>query len=66
MYNSNYATTALGYKVEEKIYVGVRERKRMNITDLHGSVARGDTQYGACASCNNANICRLTTSKHEQ
>ena len=23
-----------GYKVEEKIYLGVRERKRLNITDV--------------------------------
>jgi hypothetical protein len=25
-----------GYKVEEKIYLGVRERERLNITGLRG------------------------------
>jgi hypothetical protein len=28
-----------GYKVEEKLYLGVREQKRLNTTDL------GDEQY---------------------
>jgi hypothetical protein len=27
-----------GYKVEEKIYMGVRERKKLNITGLGGYV----------------------------
>jgi hypothetical protein len=25
-----------GYKVEEKLYLGVREQKRLNATDLEG------------------------------
>ena len=33
MYNLNYAPTTLGYKVE-KIYLGVLERKRLNIIGL--------------------------------
>jgi hypothetical protein len=34
MYNFNHASTTLGYKVEKKIYLGVLERKRLNITEL--------------------------------
>jgi hypothetical protein len=26
-----------GYKVEEKLYVGVREQKTLNTADIHGS-----------------------------
>jgi hypothetical protein len=37
MYNLNYAPTTLGYKVEEKLYLGVREQKRLNITALQYS-----------------------------
>jgi hypothetical protein len=33
MYNLNYTPT-LGYEVEEKLYLGVREQKRLNTTDL--------------------------------
>ena len=34
MYNMNYAPTTSGYKVEEKIHLGVRERKMLNVTVL--------------------------------
>jgi hypothetical protein len=37
MYNLNYAPTTLGYKVEEKSYLGVRERKRLNTTALENT-----------------------------
>jgi hypothetical protein len=33
VYNLNYATTTLVCKVEGKLYLGVREQKRLNITD---------------------------------
>jgi hypothetical protein len=35
MYNLNYAPTTLGVKVEEKLYLGVREQKRLNTTCLN-------------------------------
>ena len=34
MYNLNYAPTTLGYKVDENIYLGVHERKRLSITGV--------------------------------
>jgi hypothetical protein len=34
MYNLHYVPTTLGYKVEEKLYLGVREQKRLNTTGL--------------------------------
>jgi hypothetical protein len=34
MYNLKYTPTTLGYKVEEKLYLGVREQKRLNTTAL--------------------------------
>jgi hypothetical protein len=35
MYNLNYTpTTIWGYKVEEKLYLGVREQKRLNTTGV--------------------------------
>ena len=34
MYNLNYEPTTLGYKVEEKIRQGVRERKRLNVSGI--------------------------------
>jgi hypothetical protein len=38
MYNLNYIHQQLwGYKVEEKLYLGVREQKRLNITVLEKS-----------------------------
>lgn len=39
MYNMNYALTTLGHKVEKKMYLGVRERKRWIIIGLlHRSI----------------------------
>jgi hypothetical protein len=34
MYNLNYAPTTLGYKVDENIYLGVHEGKRLSITGV--------------------------------
>jgi hypothetical protein len=34
MYNLNYNRQLWGYKVEDKLYLGVREQKRLNTTDL--------------------------------
>jgi hypothetical protein len=36
MYNLHYVPTTLGggYKVEEKLYLGVREQKRLNTTGI--------------------------------
>jgi hypothetical protein len=34
MYNLNYTQTTLGVQVEEKLYLGVREQKRLNTTGL--------------------------------
>jgi hypothetical protein len=34
MYNLHYVPTTLGYNVEEKLYLGVREQKRLNTTAL--------------------------------
>ena len=34
MYNLNYAPTTMGHKLEEKINLGVRKLKRLNITGL--------------------------------
>ena len=34
MHNLSYAPKTLGYKVEKKIYLGVRERKRLNISGV--------------------------------
>jgi hypothetical protein len=36
MYNLNYTPTTLGYKVEEKLYLGVRKQKRLNTAVLQG------------------------------
>jgi hypothetical protein len=36
VYNWNY-TQLLGYKVEEKLHFGVRERKRLDTIDVGGS-----------------------------
>jgi hypothetical protein len=41
VYNLNYTPTTLGYKIEDKLYLGVREQKKLIITglgnnDLHG------------------------------
>jgi hypothetical protein len=39
MYNLHYVPTTLGYKVEEELYLGVREQKRLNTTVLwHGRI----------------------------
>jgi hypothetical protein len=35
MYNLNYTPTTSEYKVEEKLYLGVREQKRLNTTGLN-------------------------------
>jgi hypothetical protein len=34
MYNLNYTSTSLGYKVEDKLYPGAREQKRLNASGL--------------------------------
>jgi hypothetical protein len=34
MYNLHYVPTTLGVKVEDKLYLGVREQKRLNTTGL--------------------------------
>jgi hypothetical protein len=34
MYNLNIHQQLWGYKVEEKLYLGVREQKRLNTTEL--------------------------------
>jgi hypothetical protein len=34
MYNLNYTPTTSEYKVEEKLYLGVRKQKRLNTTDI--------------------------------
>jgi hypothetical protein len=34
MYNLNYTLQLSGYKVEQKIYLGVRERESFNVTDI--------------------------------
>jgi hypothetical protein len=34
MYNLNYTQQLWGYKVEKKLYLGVREQKRLNTTGL--------------------------------
>jgi hypothetical protein len=34
MCNLNYTPTTLGYKVEEKLYLGVREQKGLNSTAI--------------------------------
>jgi hypothetical protein len=39
MYNLNYTPTTLGVEVEEKLYQGVREQKRLNTTALGDQVA---------------------------
>jgi hypothetical protein len=41
MYNFNYTPTALGYKVEGKLYLGVQEQKRLNTTDLDNRLTDG-------------------------
>jgi hypothetical protein len=43
MYNLHYVPTTLGYKVEEKLYLGVREQKRLNTTGLSHGTASIDT-----------------------
>jgi hypothetical protein len=40
MYNLNYTPTTLGYKLEEKLHLGVREQKRLNITVPEDSTLR--------------------------
>ena len=40
MYNLNYAPTTLGVQSEEKLYVGVREQKRLNTAGLEDLNAR--------------------------
>ena len=50
MCNYNYAPTTLGYKVEEKMYLGLRERKRLNITGLYDSSRCLLNQYIFCTS----------------
>jgi hypothetical protein len=44
MYNLNYTPTTLGYKVEEKLYLGVREQKRLNTADLGYIATDGRTR----------------------
>jgi hypothetical protein len=38
MYNLHYVPTTWGYKVEEKLYLGVREQKRLNTIVLKHDV----------------------------
>jgi hypothetical protein len=45
MYNLNYAPTTLGVQVEEKLYVGVREQKRLNTAGLEGIVQYTVTRF---------------------
>jgi hypothetical protein len=40
MYNLNYTPATLGYKVEEKIYLGALEKKRLNTTALDYSIGK--------------------------
>jgi hypothetical protein len=34
MYNLNYTPTTLGYNVEEKLFLAVREQQRLNTTAI--------------------------------
>jgi hypothetical protein len=38
MHNLNYTPTTLEYKIEEKLYLGVREEERLNTTALDGLI----------------------------
>jgi hypothetical protein len=40
MYNLHYVPTTFGYKVEEKLYLGVHEQKRLNTTALEVLLSR--------------------------
>jgi hypothetical protein len=51
MYNLNYRPTTLGYKVEEKLYLGVREQKRLNTTGLENWEPRRLTTLWAFMAC---------------
>jgi hypothetical protein len=39
-----------GYKVEEKLYVGVREQKSLNTTAVRHSLDGNEEQYGSFKS----------------
>jgi hypothetical protein len=39
MYNLNYKQATLGYKVNEKLYLGVREQEGLNTTALDHEAA---------------------------
>jgi hypothetical protein len=64
MYNLNYTTKNLGDNVEEKIYLGVCERKKLNITGIEAEMDRiqklGDSKCDrsrivVCVSCMSGN-----------
>jgi hypothetical protein len=46
MYNLHYVPTTWGYKVEEKLYLGVREQKRLNTNSLDSSLLSHFTNSG--------------------
>jgi hypothetical protein len=41
-----------GYKVEEKLYLGVREQTRLNITDLHHAFLLISIKLRTCVKLN--------------
>jgi hypothetical protein len=45
MYNLNYTQTTLGYKVEEKLYLGVREQKSLNTAGLEHKSSHSSSMH---------------------
>jgi hypothetical protein len=60
VYNLNYIHQPLrGYKVEEKLYLGVREQKRLNASGIEDSLVGVHASFvmlGFCSFLNNANL----------
>jgi hypothetical protein len=46
MYGLNYTPTTLGYTIEEKLYLGVREQKRLNTTALDELPSHSEAFWG--------------------
>jgi hypothetical protein len=54
MYTTSYAPTTLEYKVEEKLYVGIREQKKVEYTafkDIRAKrIAVGELEHGGLSA----------------
>jgi hypothetical protein len=61
MYNLNYTPTTLGVQVEEKLYLGVREQKRLNTTAVGGPKEQPTGFVSMLIMCELRSVCLTET-----